>query len=694
MSGLPITRDRHSTDLRPEIQGLRALAVGLVLLYHLWPGRLPGGFFGVDVFFVISGYLIIGHLLREAAVTGRVRLGRFWMRRARRILPLALLVLAVTAIATASIAPLGLRTQYFEEILAAVFFAENWRLAADSVDYLRADYDPSPVQQYWSLGVEEQFYIALPLVIVALLALAAVLKIGRVRLIGVVLVVLAAVSLVLSVVVTAETPGVAYFGTHTRLWQFLLGGLLALVALARPRWLVVPARAGQLLATTGAVLIVGSAIVISGDTAFPGWIALLPVLGTLAIIASGPDAWFGRLSALPIASLQPVLWLGGISYGVYLWHWPLIIFSELAIGTLTAPTKIVIIAATLALATATKHWVEDPLRFARWRGAPRWEPAAVAATALAAMLLVAGGSAAGWAESDRRVTALAEAERAPNEQECFGAASLANPAECADAEFPRYFPSLDLLRSDDGNREECWARAEVEPPKLCELGQRDGATLRVLAVGDSFNGALLEAYGIAGEINGWSVDVTSRRSCPWGVPETDGIWNEGCGQWAVLIEELIATGDYDLVLTTASNREASPERFEAFSTLWQRQVDQGVGVIAIEPPPRGVPDYLKCVRGAEDDRIIESCTNTRERAFAAYSVYGAVSREVAGTGVVDLNDLICPGDTCPPVVGGAFIYRDGGHLSETYSRTLGPYLAERLRAEYDSVRVELDALVG
>ena len=684
---------RANTELRPEIQGLRALAVALVLLYHLWPGRLPGGFIGVDVFFVISGFLIIGHLLREAAQSGRVRLGRFWMRRARRILPLALLVLAVTAIATATIAPLGLRQQYFEEVLAAVFFAENWRLAADSVDYLRADYEASPVQQYWSLGVEEQFYIALPLIIVALLAIAATLKVGRVRLIGAVLIVLALASLVMSVIVTAQASGVAYFGTHTRLWQFLLGGLLALVALARPRMVVVGPRAAHLLATVGAALIVGSAVFLSGQTPFPGWIAVVPVLGTLAIIVSGPEGWFGRLSAIPIGSTRPVLWLGAISYGVYLWHWPIIVFAELLLGPLNAPVKLVIIAATLTLATATKRWVEDPLRFARWKGAARWEPFAVATAALAAMLLVSGGSAAGWADADRRIAALEQAERIPVEEPCFGAAALAYPEECADTEYAMLHPSLDLLRSDDANREECWSRDVVEPLSLCELGQREGATLRVLAVGDSYNGALLEAYGIAGDINGWAVDVTSRRSCPWGVSESGSIWNDGCIEWGALVEQRVSRGDYDLVITTASRRNAAPELQQTLVDLWQRQAERGVSVIAVESPPRGISDYLKCVRGpdAEVD-VIAACSQPRELSYRSETVFPGVESRVDGSGIVDLNDLICPSDLCSPVVGGAYVYRDGGHLSQTFSVTLAPFLAERLAAEYSETRAELSSV--
>jgi peptidoglycan/LPS O-acetylase OafA/YrhL len=198
--------------VRPEIQALRAIAVTSVVIYHLWPTHLPGGFVGVDVFFAISGYLIIGHLLREVDANGRIRLVSFWARRARRLLPASLLVLVITGVATLVWVPSVLWKQFFSEIGSSALYVQNWLLAANSVDYLAATNSPSPVEHFWSLSVEEQFYIAWPIVIVLVLAIARLSRRlnGR-HLIAAALILLTAASFVYAVHDVARHPAEAYF---------------------------------------------------------------------------------------------------------------------------------------------------------------------------------------------------------------------------------------------------------------------------------------------------------------------------------------------------------------------------------------------------------------------------------------------------------------------------------------------------
>ena len=194
---------------RPDIQAMRAIAVLSVLVFHLWPARLPGGFVGVDVFFVISGYLIVGNLLREATQTGRIRLWRFWSRRARRLLPAALLVLAVSAAAVFAWIPANLWLQYFRETIASALYVQNWVLAADSVDYLAQHNTASPAQHFWTLSVEEQFYIAVPLLMVLLLVISRRTAWQKQRVLFVGLAVLTIASLAYSVWFSVENPPAA-----------------------------------------------------------------------------------------------------------------------------------------------------------------------------------------------------------------------------------------------------------------------------------------------------------------------------------------------------------------------------------------------------------------------------------------------------------------------------------------------------
>ncbi|BDZ62822.1 hypothetical protein GCM10025873_26130 [Demequina sediminis] len=254
---------------RPDIQALRALAVTLVVVYHLWPTRLTGGYVGVDVFFVISGYLITSHMWREAVETGGIRLGRFWARRARRLLPSALTVLLVTAVASIWLLPAATVGSSLKEILASVFYGENWFLAASSVDYQAAESAASPVRHYWSLSVEEQFYVMLPLLLVGAIWFARRARLPHRRVVMGVIVSAALASFGYGLWLTAVSPA-AYFSTFTRLWEFAFGAVVAIAVgrvSGRP-W----------IAALGLVLIVGSAVAFDAATpslaitrSFPSW---------------------------------------------------------------------------------------------------------------------------------------------------------------------------------------------------------------------------------------------------------------------------------------------------------------------------------------------------------------------------------------------------------------------------------------
>src|SRR3954452_19283668 len=273
-----------ATRVRPEIQSLRAVAVALVLTYHFWPRLLPGGFVGVDVFFVISGYLITAQLLREIDRTGWISMSAFWARRARRILPPALFVLLFCAVATILFVPLNYWQQFFTEVRASTTYAQNWHLAAAAVNYFTADNPVSPVEHFWSLSAEEQFYVVWPLLILLVTGVTRIraLRAGR-RSLGLVIGALTLVSLAYGIYWTAADPAAAYFVTPTRAWEFGAGGILALFA-ARPQ---LDTKTIAALSWAALVAIGLAAATYSDSTAFPGVAALLPVLGAVAVIHAG-----------------------------------------------------------------------------------------------------------------------------------------------------------------------------------------------------------------------------------------------------------------------------------------------------------------------------------------------------------------------------------------------------------------------
>lgn len=395
---------------RPEIQALRAVAIGAVLVYHFWPRGAPSGFAGVDVFFVVSGFLITGLLVRDVAVSGRVDLTTFYIRRARRIIPAALVVLATCALATLAFVPRVEWRPFLQQILSSALYVENWHLARDSQIPRRADLESTPVQHFWSLSVEEQFYLLWPLLIITAVVLARRSS-RRMLFVAVVLGAATLASFVHGVTLTAVDHNLAYFSTFARAWEFGVGGLLALAPAVRSDRLV---RTRALAGWLGLIAIVVSVVSYTDPELFPGYLALVPVLGTALVIGAGMPglAW----SVAPLARLGIVQWFGGISYSLYLWHWPIIMFTPYITGQPSeAPVMLLLLGLTIAVAAASKRWIEDPFRAPSRRNERSTRtPKRVSFRALAiitASLFIVATGVVGYTVEKPRHALLCESER-------------------------------------------------------------------------------------------------------------------------------------------------------------------------------------------------------------------------------------------------------------------------------------------
>ncbi|MEO8528688.1 MAG: acyltransferase family protein, partial [Pseudolysinimonas sp.] len=348
-------------EFRPDIQGLRAIAVGLVVLSHAGVAVLDGGFVGVDVFFVISGFLITTHLV-ESIEASRLRLRDFYSRRVRRLLPAALIVLALTAATVAIWFPPLMKPKAFVEITAAALYGPNILFAVSNTDYF-AGTDPSIVQHYWSLGVEEQFYLFWPLL---LLLAWWVFKRSR-RGLFAALAIITVVSFVLSVVITDYRQPLAFFLLPTRAWQLGVGALVALAVIAAPgisrhRWWKAP------LAWAGLVGIAAAAFLYGPETPYPSWYAALPVVAAAAAILGGTGAT--RYGPAAVLAIRPVQFIGRISYSLYLVHWPLIIVPQVLFGWREPlPFWVPLLLAAVAIPIAWLLWrfVEEPGRRGTWK---------------------------------------------------------------------------------------------------------------------------------------------------------------------------------------------------------------------------------------------------------------------------------------------------------------------------------------
>lgn len=692
-----MSEPRRPESTRWDVQALRAFAVLAVVLYHLWPNRLPGGFVGVDVFFVVSGFLITGHLVREQAATGRIRLGAFWARRAGRLLPGAFLTLLATGAAVLLLVPSSLWGQYGRELIASTVYLQNWQLASDAVDYLASDNRPSPFQHFWSLSVEEQFYIALP---VLLVLLGAVLARARRRdpvltarlLLGTV----AVLSLAWSVVQTQTAPGIAYFSTATRAWEFALGGLVATVPLAVAR-----SRRSRAVRTGGTWLgvagLVASVLVITPTTPYPGTAALLPVVSAALVVALGARSGLDVVGRTP-----PVAFVGRTSYAVYLWHWPAVVLLPIVLGhPLGTASKVAVLVGALVLAAASTLLVEEPLR-ARVRSA-RVRPRRVAVLGVVASVAVVGlGVGTLAAVQVQQVQAAAFAERLTRgDVDCFGAAArIGSDDPCVNPRLADVrVPAPAAAQHDDANSGDCWSNTTADF-NVCALGPRTGYRKHLLAVGDSHNNALMTAYRAIAEREHWRIDVAGHIGCYFTTAvqqaPTQG-YTDSCQGWKQNAVDWVRQHDDELdavVVTHAATKSPVivPDGSSNDATVvdglvgaWRAATDAGVPVIAIRDNPTARDDVIACLAQMQGPTT-GACDLPRDQALAAFD---GSEQAVAAVGdrarYVDMTDWYCDRTTCPAVIGGVVTHRDPTHLTATFATTLAPALGDRLSSALASL---------
>lgn len=676
--------------MRRDIQALRALAVILVVTNHLWPGRLSGGYVGVDVFFVISGFLITDHLTRELSKTGTLGLARFYARRVRRLLPAAFLVLVASAVLTYLLLPVLEWRRGAWEIFASAFYVENWALAAQSVNYSALNDAATAAQHYWSLSVEEQFYLVWPLLLLLAWGIARKRSYSPRRGLLLAIGLVAAVSFVASLALTSSLPAQAYFVTPTRAWEFAFGGAAALML---PR--VNLSRSIALaLASLGWAAIVVGAVLFSASTPFPGFAALLPVLGTVSVLVANTDRWKGPLGqALRNPGVQ---WLGDISYSLYLWHWPLIVFAPYLLsrhpGLLD---RVAILGVSLLLAGLTRRYIEVPGQRARLLSASpkRTFIAMVSAMGLIAVLCCA---------------LLVAFRISPASQ----ATVSESPPQAVDCEGPRAAVTIGCeapFSVPISNPEMGEANAYYNAPDLCQTDKT------VLVFGDlntttrcDFSGGAPDApsvwlvgdshaqhwqwlvFDLARE-NGWNVTTSYVGGCAPGDVAfigyhggTDPALAARCTAWANAVVDQLALDGADLVFTSAftraqqiDDRSGTPiaeQWFEGLSRTWQSWVDTGATVVVLGDAPLNVDVRdPQCI--ARNATAPQNCGAARDAAQPPDPMLIAADR-FADDRVVsfDPTPYFCDATQCHGAVGGVPIYFDADHLNLDVTRMMAPLL--------------------
>lgn len=678
-----------AADFRPDVEGLRAVAVVLVVLFHARAGWFAGGFIGVDVFFVVSGFLITRLLLRELHDTGSISLPRFWARRARRLLPASALTVAATVVAAQWMLPALSRRALAGDVVAVALFVANFRFANQLGDYFGAQLGqlaPSPLLHFWSLAVEEQFYLVWP----ALMLLVARRPRHYRRLLTVSVAVVGVASLAMSVWMTATSPTWAFYLLPTRMWELLVGAGLALAGplfhQARP---ALRAAGGWI----GLAMIVVAAVDFDESIPFPGAAAAVPVAATALVIVAGGEAML-PWSPARLLELRPMQWVGLHSYAIYLWHWPVLVLAEARWGPLDAWARVSAVAFAVALSAVSRRLVEDPVRHSPWLAADARRGLTLGGALCATTLLAGVATAALVPSFDTGIdaaapsllpstTAVAAEGVAPTGLAGLVAATQVVLADgLATSVVPANLrPSLEGAFDDKAAlyADGCVNIGVDDDVHDCRYGASGAATTIVL-FGDSHAAHWFPALEQIAADRGMSLVVFTKGGCPTAaVSIPTNTLARTCPAWRDAVIDRMADLRPAMVVMTASHHypNTDSEWQEGLAATVARVAPLTTDLVLLGDNPGASAVPATCLSEHLHDPA--ACVNRRARAVEP----GRVAAETAvaasaGARFVDTTDWLCTAEACPVIVGDVLLYRDVNHLSTTGAAFLAPLLGAAL----------------
>ncbi|WP_247826587.1 acyltransferase family protein [Arthrobacter antioxidans] len=653
---------------RPEVQGLRALAVLMVVTYHVWFGRVSGG---VDVFLLISAFLLSLSFLRKVEGGKPLDLARHWLHQFKRLLPAVVVVIVGVLGASYVLVPPSRWPDIIEQSWASLFYVQNWVLASNAVDYYADDHSlASPLQHFWSLSVQGQVFILWPLLFLASALLA---RRFRLRVRGVVLLVFGVVfvaSLGFSIWETYTNQAYAYFDTRARLWEFALGALLAL---ALP-FIRLPLVLRILAGWVGVVAMLSGGFILDVQGQFPGYVALWPLLAAALVIVAGQTG--SAIGADRFLSAKPLVRVGDLSYALYLWHWPVLVLALIwqdrpSPGVLGG---FIVIAVSLVLAYLTMRFVERPMRALAW--ADRRRRRAVVVLAVSVALVAA--PLAGWqhliTQQARDVAANADTNN-PGALVLDPLLDLSAPEGVplipATTEMGKEYFQLDRVCAGDDEPEDELIRSEcyvIDPPST---PVRD-----IIVVGDSHSQQWSVPLAAMAQERGWKLTFVLLGGCKYG-SGPEGRTPE-CEQWNAAVTDYVLKQAPDLVYTVGTvARSDDPQDLlpAGFARTARMLDDSGIQVAAVRDNPRFGTSRVLCVetQGAESPE----CNPPRAETLTDQPPVAELLEQAPNIAFLDFTDYLCRDEVCPAVVGNVFVYIDDNHVSATYLRTMLPIFTQR-----------------
>ena len=664
VSAAPGARTSGGRRYLVGVQGLRTVAALLVVIYHIWFKRVSGG---VDVFFVVAGFFSMGSLLRAYGNAGSVKQiaaasFQYLLRTARRIIPSAALVISVSAAAALLWMPKTFWAMNVKSGWAALGFRENWRLISTSTDYLAQDSAASLFQQFWALAVNVQYYVlaAVVLGIVSALVLHFLRRgadsLPRAFMWTVVLVLVA--SFIYSVIATRANQSAAYFDTYARLWEFMFGALFFLVLRRAPEsisrgrtWIRLLSWGGL-----GGLLFLGA--VVQLGTRLPGYWSLLPVAAAISLILA---SWY-QVEPGPL-KWKPVLYVADASFAIYLWHWPILVFYRLMVAPeVSFLGGLGIIAVSVALAIVTTRFVENPIRFSKSISRSWWR------TVVVCLLLVIPPALLlhTWQGAEARSAKLAQ--------------------EAADAIDPNNIdpdsitpdPAYPTVEKHLGFQHGCIQ--SVKSPEVVECDWTEESTTRtVYVVGGSrtaqWAGILVDS---AKDLDA-DIYTMVKSSCPFG--DTDGFGYTplpSCVEWNQEVMEILLQRRPDVVVTNGTRWiDGINVVPDGYNTAFERLLDAGIGVVAIEDNPLFPYNVPECVSTWGAD----SCTEDASKYYSENESLALISDPRFR--FVPMAEEYCPGGTCVSVDQGVLVYQDSHHLTPLWTRVHGQPVIDAIASLLD-----------
>ena len=647
---------------RPEIEGLRAIAALLVAVYHIWMMRVSGG---VDVFFVVSGFLITTSLLSGYARNGYIKFGKFILGLLRRLLPSALTVMIFITIGSFFILPDIRFTATIKEIAASLLYFENWQLAITGTDYLDQNNPQSPVQHFWAMSIQGQFYVIWFVIVSLAILISKKLNISLKKVFTAVLLILFTISLIYSIYITSMNQPWAYFDTGARVFEFAVGGLLMIYIFN----LNIHRYVSFILGWIGLAVLLLTGILLDVQGTFPGLIALIPISAAVLILLAGQNP--SRFGVEKLLSTRPLKFLGGLSYGIYLWHWPILIFYYEIFDTSSVSLLhgIIIIVISILLSYITTNTVEKPIinyinknNFSI-RG---FRPI----IGLASILIIGLGSWYCYTNSQASSLSI-------NNEDYPGVMVNAASYDSENFEKKEPVPSLATAKDDraDAFKDGCQVSPGESEVEICEYGNTETYDYTVALVGGSKSTHWLPSLQELGDE--YRILNVTKSGCRFSLENNNNIADD-CYDWNTKVVDELAEYKPDIVVTLADIARSSYEEVpKGFIEQFEKLNDYNIPILAIRDTPYFSNDVVACL---SDDGESDACSVEREKTISSIPAWEKLSSPPENVTYVDYTDYLCNDETCPSVIGNIVGYLDKSHMTATFNKTFAPIIRQDIES--------------